>query len=97
MYHAPLSQQAKARLQVLRDSTDGFLIAQKDLEIRGPGELLGTRQTGLLSFRIADLTRDKALLPRVVKAAAELLERHPERAAPLIRRWLGDGERYGGV
>jgi len=97
MYHAPLTGTARARLQVLRDSGDGFLIARKDLEIRGPGELLGTRQTGMLNFRIADVLRDRPLLDRVARAAGELLARHPDRAAPLVRRWLGDGTRYGGV
>jgi ATP-dependent DNA helicase RecG len=69
MYHGPLSQQGKERLQVMRDSTDGFVIAEKDLELRGPGEVLGTRQTGMINFRIADLQRDEALLNGVKQAA----------------------------
>ena len=97
MYHAPLSEQARARLAVLRDTTDGFEIARRDLELRGPGEVLGTRQTGLLSLRIADLLRDQDLLPSVERAAEQLLAEYPEHAAPLIRRWLGDASRYGEV
>jgi ATP-dependent DNA helicase RecG len=72
---------------VLRATTDGFLVAQKDLELRGPGEVLGTRQTGVLQLRVADLVRDVDLLPRVIELSDELLERHPERVPPLIRRW----------
>ncbi len=63
LYKSPLSKTAQKRLQVLRDSNDGFVIAQKDLEIRGPGELLGTRQTGNAEFKVADLLRDQAMIP----------------------------------
>lgn len=94
MYHSPLSQQGKARLAVMRDSSDGFVIAEKDLELRGPGEVLGTRQTGLVQFRIANLERDQHWLERVHEAGDQLLRRFPERAEPLIRRWLGQAERY---
>jgi ATP-dependent DNA helicase RecG len=97
MYRGPLSEQARARLGVLRDTTDGFEIARRDLELRGPGEVLGTRQTGLLSLRIADLLRDQALLPSVERAAERLLVDYPGHVAPLIRRWLGDAGRYGEV
>src|SRR5690606_29929083 len=72
LYHAPLSRTAQSRLAVLRDSNDGFVIAQRDLEIRGPGELLGTRQTGLMQFRIADITRDSDLLPQAQLLAKQL-------------------------
>lgn len=92
-----LSKTAKARLAILRETNDGFLIAQRDLEIRGPGELLGTRQTGLLNLRIADFQRDQALLPRIATCAEILLLRYPDRVAPIIQRWLGDGLRYGKV
>ena len=81
VYQAPLSQQGKARLQVLRESNDGFVIAEKDLELRGPGELLGTRQTGLLQLRIADLQRDAELLPRARDLAHALYTQHPANAA----------------
>ncbi|WJW75720.1 ATP-dependent DNA helicase RecG [Thiohalobacter sp. IOR34] len=97
MYHPPLSRLARERLAVLRETSDGFEIARRDLELRGPGEVLGTRQTGLLQMRIADLLRDQAQLPRVEQVAGLLLERHPQRVAPLIRRWLGERLRYGEV
>jgi ATP-dependent DNA helicase RecG len=94
MYHQPLSSNAQERLAVLRESNDGFVIAQKDLELRGPGEVLGTRQTGEMQFRIADLLRDQPLLPQVQQAAVLMLERFPEGVDPLIRRWVGSRERY---
>lgn len=94
LYSTPLSQHARQRLAVLRDSDDGFVIAEKDLELRGPGELLGTRQTGEINFRIADLTRDAHWLPQVRHCAEALLQHHPGHVDPLIRRWLRSGERY---
>jgi ATP-dependent DNA helicase RecG len=97
MYRSPLSQTARARLGILRETTDGFAIARKDLELRGPGEVLGTRQTGMLNLRIADLVRDQKLLDAVSNTAEHLLREYPDRIAPLIRRWLGDTERYGNV
>jgi ATP-dependent DNA helicase RecG len=97
MYRAPLSQMARQRLAVLRDSNDGFEIARKDLELRGPGEVLGTRQTGMIQFRIADLMRDQYLLDKVEAAAKHLLDKHPESVKPIIRRWLGHAPRYGAV
>ena len=97
MYDGPLTEAARARLEVLRATTDGFAIAQRDLEIRGPGELLGTRQTGLAQLRIGDLARDLPLLPGIERAASELLARHESRVAPLVRRWIGAGAVYGQV
>lgn len=97
LYHAPLSQLGRERLAIMRETCDGFVIAEKDLELRGPGELLGTRQTGLLQFKVADLMRDAELLPAVRDAAGELLERWPERASPLLQRWLRHGQQYGQV
>ncbi|MBR9858624.1 MAG: ATP-dependent DNA helicase RecG, partial [Gammaproteobacteria bacterium] len=97
LYHAPLTKTAGQRLGVLRDTNDGFIIAQKDLEIRGPGELLGTRQTGLADLKIADLVRDQALLPEVQRLARYLADRHPTVVEPLIRRWLGQRDHYGKV
>ena len=94
MYHGPLSQQGKERLQVMRDFTDGFVIAEKDLELRGPGEVLGTRQTGMINFRIADLRRDAKLLNSVKQAASLLVTEHPDSIEPLIRRWLPQGDHY---
>ncbi|MEZ5474136.1 MAG: ATP-dependent DNA helicase RecG [Steroidobacteraceae bacterium] len=97
LYRAPLSQIARERLAVIRESNDGFEIAQRDLELRGPGELLGTRQTGLAQMRVADLVRDAQLLPAVQRAAEEMLQRHSDRIAPLIERWIGGAERYATV
>jgi ATP-dependent DNA helicase RecG len=97
MYRGPLSQLARKRLAVLRESNDGFEIARKDLELRGPGEVLGTRQTGMLQFRIADLLRDQGLLNKVEQAAAYLSENHADHIQPIIRRWLGRSVRYGEV
>ncbi len=97
MYHAPLSQPARERLGVMRESNDGFVIARKDLELRGPGEVLGTRQTGMLQLRIADLQRDQKLLPKVGVAAQRLLQQHPRHVEPLLQRWLGEKRRYSDV
>jgi ATP-dependent DNA helicase RecG len=81
----------------MRETTDGFRIAQKDLEIRGPGEVLGTRQTGEMQFRIADLVRDGRLLAEVQLAAEMVLSERPQSVEPLIQRWIGEREQYGGV
>jgi len=97
LYHAPLSGTARARLKAMRETNDGFEIARRDLELRGPGEMLGTRQAGELKLRIADLTRDAPLVPDVQRIAAQLLEQHPEQVKQIIRRWLGDNSRYGRV
>jgi ATP-dependent DNA helicase RecG len=97
LYQAPLSAQARERLGILRQTDDGFRIAEKDLELRGPGELLGTRQAGQMAFRVADLARDADLLPKVQHAAQTLLARHPQRAEMLVRRWLGAAERFAGA
>ena len=97
LYRAPLSPPARERLAVMRHTNDGFEVARRDLELRGPGDLLGTRQTGLAQMRVADLIRDADLLPRVQIAAATLLRDWPEHVAPLIRRWVGHAEQYGRV
>ncbi len=94
MYKSPLSKTATKRLAVLRDSNDGFVIAQKDLEIRGPGELLGTKQTGLADLKIADLARDADLIPQVQQHAYILWKKHPDKALALIHRWLGSREHF---
>ncbi|MEC7814849.1 MAG: ATP-dependent DNA helicase RecG [Pseudomonadota bacterium] len=96
MYHPPLSANGKARLQALKDSQDGFFIAEKDLEIRGPGEVLGTRQTGLMQFRLANFERDKGWIEPVRTMAPGLMPRTAMVEA-LIRRWLGERTRYGEV
>ncbi|MFT8210535.1 MAG: ATP-dependent DNA helicase RecG, partial [Symbiopectobacterium sp.] len=94
LYKTPLSKTAQQRLQVMRDSNDGFVIAQRDLEIRGPGELLGTRQTGSAEFKVADLLRDQALIPEVQRVARHLHAHYPEHAKALIERWLPEQVRY---
>src|SRR5690606_21096894 len=95
LYGNLLSRQSKERIRILRESNDGFVIAEKDLALRGPGEVLGTRQTGELQLRIADLQRDADLLPEVKAAAVRLMARHPDNVEPLIRRWLRGNERFG--
>ena len=97
MYNPPLGELARQRMEIMRQSSDGFHIAEKDLELRGPGEILGTRQTGVLAFRVADLARDADLLKLVPPAAEALLQHHPARADKLIRRWMGDSARFAGV
>lgn len=97
LYKPPLSQVARERLEVMRKTTDGFVIAEKDLELRGPGELLGTRQTGIAGFRVADLMRDAHLLPTVHRAAETLLAQSPELADRLVERWVGSAARFAGA
>jgi len=97
MFRAPLSLLAKQRLETLRQTNDGFVIAEKDLELRGPGEVLGTRQTGLAQFRIADLGRDAHLLPRLGDLGDALLRDAPAAATALVRRWVGQAAQYAGV
>ncbi|CAN7161345.1 ATP-dependent DNA helicase RecG [Pseudomonas solani] len=97
LYHPPLSQLGRERLGIMRETSDGFVIAEKDLELRGPGEMLGTRQTGLLQFKVADLMRDADLLPAVRDAAQALMERWPQHVSPLLERWLRHGQQYGQV
>ncbi len=97
LYKAPLGEVARERLTVMRETNDGFVIAQKDLEIRGPGEVLGTRQTGEWQLRIADLLRDQALVPLAQSVSDLILTRYPNLVAPLIQRWIGKREQYGQV
>ena len=97
LYRPPLGATARARLGVMRETNDGFEVAQRDLELRGPGEVLGTRQTGLLKLRAADLVRDHALVPRAAQAADMIMARHPDTVVPLIRRWIGDAVHYADV
>jgi len=94
MYKTPLSKTATKRLAVLRESNDGFVIAEKDLQIRGPGELLGTRQTGLAELKIADLVRDADLIPTIQQQAYLLWNKYPQQAVLLINRWLANKEKY---
>jgi ATP-dependent DNA helicase RecG len=97
MYHSPLSERGRARLAVLRDTSDGFVIAARDLELRGPGELLGVRQAGEMRLRVADLQRDGDLVPLAGETAERLLREDPQRAAALVRRWLENRPQYGAV
>jgi ATP-dependent DNA helicase RecG len=94
LYQPPLSQLARERLETMRETNDGFVIAEKDLELRGPGELLGVRQTGLAGFRVADLARDADLLPQVQELGAQLLAQSPELAEKIVERWVGGAARY---
>jgi len=97
MYSSPLSKTAKKRLAIMRETNSGFDIAEEDLKIRGPGEVLGTRQTGLMQFRIADIVRDEHLIPAVHETAEIIFEKYPKIIDPLIRRWLSGAEQYAEV
>jgi ATP-dependent DNA helicase RecG len=97
LYKPPLSEQARERLATLRATNDGFQIAQKDMELRGPGEILGTRQAGDLQFKVADLCRDVHLLNAVVDAAKNLIAQHPEQTETIVKRWLGQVENLAGA
>ena len=89
LYHPPLSALGRARLGVIRDHQDGFLIAEEDLRLRGPGQLLGDRQTGLAQLRVADLQGDRELLPKARNLAVQLVEHRPAAVQCLIDRWVG--------
>lgn len=97
IYKAPLSKLARERLDVMRETNDGFVVAQKDLELRGPGEVLGKRQTGLMQMRVADLGRDAWLLPQVQEIAADMLRGHPQEVDAIIARWIVAADAYGNV
>lgn len=97
LYQAPLSFQAKQRLDIMRQTQNGFVIAERDLEIRGPGEVLGTRQTGLLQFKVANLIHNKNLLDEIQRGAKLIVAQYPAVINLLLRRWLGEVEQYGNV
>ena len=97
LYKKPLSSVAKERLAAIRATNDGFLIAEKDLQLRGPGELLGTRQKGLIGLRIADIMRDAYLLPAINKLAIDIEQNHPDLIEKIVRRWVGDQLEYRNV
>ncbi|HEY0939073.1 MAG TPA: ATP-dependent DNA helicase RecG [Steroidobacter sp.] len=97
LYRTPLTEVARERLAVMRATNDGFEISRRDLELRGPGELLGTKQTGLMQMRVAELVRDADLLPKVQEVAELMLRENEANIAPLLRRWIGQGERFGKV
>jgi ATP-dependent DNA helicase RecG len=97
LYKTPLSNNGKQRLQALRASADGFYIAEKDLELRGPGEVLGTRQTGLMEFRVARLPEHDDLLDEVQRLSAELRDNCVAQVDPLIQRWTASRQKFGQV
>ncbi|WP_133129433.1 ATP-dependent DNA helicase RecG [Legionella yabuuchiae] len=94
LYQAPLSQIGQQRLKLMRETTDGFLIAEKDLELRGSGEVLGTRQTGYRQFKVAEFPRDKDILSTLAPIAKHLVEQNPETATQITKRWLGSVEGF---
>lgn len=94
LYQAPLSETGKARLNIMRDTTDGFRIAEEDLKIRGPGEILGTKQTGGLQFRIADLKRNSQWIPTAQHWARILVKEEPKIVERLQTRWVGEKVEY---
>jgi ATP-dependent DNA helicase RecG len=94
LYQGPLSMQAKKRLGIIRETNDGFKVAEEDLALRGPGEVLGTKQTGVVQFRVADIVRDQGLLPRIKKMAKEVMQDYPDVVDPLIKRWVGEAVSY---
>ncbi|SFN56546.1 ATP-dependent DNA helicase RecG [Dokdonella immobilis] len=97
LYQPPLSALARERLTAMRETSDGFVIAEKDLQLRGPGELLGTRQTGRLEFRVADLARDASMLPQVQQVGSAMLADHPQSCERLVSRWIGGMARFAGA
>ncbi|MCV6627993.1 MAG: ATP-dependent DNA helicase RecG [Cellvibrionaceae bacterium] len=97
LYGQPLSQYGRARLSAMRETSDGFAIAEKDLELRGPGEVLGTRQTGEMQFKLADLQRDANLINRIRSCALDIAKHHPDLVDPIIARWLGQAQEYAHV
>jgi ATP-dependent DNA helicase RecG len=97
MYQPPLSKNASERLGILRQTNDGFKIAEKDMQLRGPGEMLGKRQAGFMRFKIADMQRDEAMFERVSESALMMLEEYPQSIEPLIRRWLGNSVEYADI
>jgi len=97
LYKPPLSQQSTERLRVMRETNDGFQIAEKDLQLRGPGEVLGTRQTGDIHMRIADLQRDSHLLTLVRTSGKKLMTNYPELVDPIVKRWIPQGEQFGRI
>ena len=97
LYKNPLGQTAKERLKVIRSSRDGFLISEKDLELRGPGEILGIRQKGVVGLKIADISRDAYLIPKINKVCDQFESDFPEESEKLVKRWIGNQINYRNV
>jgi ATP-dependent DNA helicase RecG len=97
LFQAPLSKTSRKRLDALRKTTDGFKIAQIDLSLRGAGEVLGTKQTGEMQLKVADLARDQAVLPQVQYVAEQIITHYPDLIEPLINRWMPETEAYASV
>jgi len=97
MFGTPLSEQGKQRLEVMRSTNDGFVIAEEDLKLRGPGEVLGTRQTGAVGFKVADMERDQHLLDLIPDLAERLSTQYPNHVQPIIERWLSQADRFAQV
>ena len=97
LYKSPLSENARARIQIMRETTDGFEVARRDLRLRGPGQLLGVRQAGERVFRVADLSRDERQLQRVREIARDFIRADPEAVEPILERWLGDARKLGSI
>ncbi|HCU90468.1 MAG TPA: ATP-dependent DNA helicase RecG, partial [Gammaproteobacteria bacterium] len=97
LYKTPLSETARNRLQAMRETSDGFVIAERDLKLRGPGEVLGTKQTGSPEYRIANIMRDYKMLPLVQRAADELMNSEPDIVERIVERWLTDRIEYVNV
>lgn len=94
LYQRPLSKRGQQRLDIMRQTNDGFVLAEQDLKMRGPGEVLGTRQSGAMSLRLADLERDSDLITPVVELADEISRQNPAKAAALVQRWCPDAEKF---
>ncbi|ORU91171.1 MAG: ATP-dependent DNA helicase RecG [Cycloclasticus sp. symbiont of Poecilosclerida sp. N] len=97
MYQSPLSSNANERLSIMRKTTDGFKIAEKDMQLRGHGELLGKRQAGFMRFKVADMARDAHMLDNVAQCATEVLQKHTELVEPLVHRWVANSAEYAQV
>jgi len=92
LYQSPLSEMAQARLQIMRESSDGFVIAQKDLELRGPGEVLGTKQTGMVSFKVVDYQRDAVFIQKMSQLADKLSALSKQQVDSIVQRWCGQDD-----
>jgi len=97
MYKSPLSKNGNERLSIMRETTDGFKIAEKDLQLRGAGELLGKRQAGFMRFKVADIERDAEMLEQVAECAEGILQQRADLVEPLVHRWISNSVEYAQV